>query len=1476
MMMQTRAASAQGDGVSPFEPASLARRARAVAALAVLLMRYTRDESITLRIDGVVDVHLSRVADQPAAELCDEIHAQLSEHRVAARTYVDMAWRGADGETGTSLSLRVRLGSMKIERGESAVVGLFAVPDALSRVDRHFRKVIDQITYAPRTTVREARLLDGSERERLLTQLSRSEVIPELTTPGLLHELFESRAAETPHAVAVEWKGELRTYAELDARASALAAGLRSLGIGAGDFVAFQLPRSIDVYVAMLGILKAGAAYVPIDPEAPRDRVAYVLDDCAARALLCVKSLAAAEGEWPCPSFSVDEDWSVGHPVQSRAPRRATPSDPCYLIYTSGSSGAPKGVIVEHRSVVHLVRVEQHLFRIRSSDRIFQGFSVAFDAAVEEVWLAFVAGATLVAGSKDVLLADLPAFLTQARVTVFSTVPTLLSLLDGDLPGVRLLILGGEACPSALADRWATSEREVWNTYGPTETTVIATCSRLRAHTAVTIGRPIPNYALYILDAMGELAPEGVAGEICIGGLGVARGYLGREALSATRFVTNRFSARGVPPDRLYHTGDLGQFVQSGEVQFVGRIDDQVKLRGYRIELGEVEAALLAHSEVAGAVAVVRDGPMGMKQLVAYVVARGALDVEALKTALSAKLPPYMVPAHIELLSTLPTLASGKVDKRALPAPSRSSVAPGRENLAHGSPLEAKIARVWAEVLGVDQVRNDEDFFHLGGHSLLVAQVVSRLRREPELAHLSVLDVYECRTVGRLASKLSSSDQPVIDAPAPSASAGTWSYPLCSAAQLLGIYGLFSVHAMQWLTPYLTYAWLRNSGVAVTPCLVGAMVILFAVYPMILIVAVLAKWAIIGQYRAGRYPLFGFYYFRFWLVERLLAMAPTSLLVGTPLLCLYYRLLGARIGRDVHLASDSLLCFDLIEIGDDAAIGADADLTGFTVVDGELVIGPIRVGARCCVGTRSVLAPGASLEDDASLGELSLVPSEVTVPPGEHWAGSPATPAGTASVEPIVPPTRRRRAVVTLAYAVAIALLPAFVVIATLPGLLVLYAAEHRWGTWYLLAAPPVAVLFIALVCLEVALVKWLLVGRLRAGRYWLWGMFAFKRWLFERAMAESFDIIGGLYATLFLNPWLRLLGVRIGKNAEVSTVSIGAADLLDVGEGAFLADCVSIGAPTIERGWIELEEVRVGARAFVGNSAVVRGGSSLGANSLVGCLSLAPSGAEASSDGSAWVGSPALVLPQRQTSTIFPSGTTYHPSRRLIAQRYVMDFVRVILPTTCVVVLTCLLVKAALFLSNHLSLAQFLATFPLLLVACGLAAAGVVVACKWIVIGRYRSGERPLWSSFVWKNELVTALHENLAAPLLTDFLEGSPYLAWFFRALGAKVGRRVYMGTTELTEYDLVSIGDGACLNAECTLQTHLFEDRIMKMSTVCIGAHCTVGSDAVVLYDTHMESGAVLGPLSLLMKGETLPANTRWHGSPARPAAARTKGP
>ena len=1458
--------------------------ATATSAFAALVLRYTREEAVTIVISSGGDgssreVRLTAASlDETLAGVRERVRAQLGG-ALRATSRARLRW----SEAGAELSITVRLADMAIEREASHERGIFATNEPLVAVARHFRAVHRALTEDRSLTLRDVSLLDAAERSRVLDDLSASEIAPELETPGLLHHIFEQRARETPDHDAVLEGCTSVTYAVLDSRAERLANGLQARGIGPGSLVALLLPRSIELYVALLGVLKAGAAYVPLDTEYPRDRIESILADCGVGVLLTTSSLEGPRPPPGCLTVALDEDWEKLLPSSMASPRRMpSPTDLAYVIYTSGSTGKPKGVAVEHRSVVHLVRVEQRLFGVLPSDRVFQGFSIAFDAAVEEVWLAFAAGATLVCGTKEVILTDLPGYLTDMGVTVLSTVPTLLASIEAELPTIRLVIVGGEACPQALAERWATPACAMFNTYGPTEATVIATYARLSPGRPVTIGRPLPNYRCYITDRTGTAAPAGVAGEICIAGVGLARGYLGRADLTAERFVPCPFAGEAEAPPLLYRTGDLGRFDESGNIEFLGRIDEQIKLRGFRIELGEIETALLSCSGVTGAAATVREDAAGQTSIVAYIVAsaREPVSDQSLELQLGAVLPPYMIPAQFERLDALPTLTSGKVDKRALPAPSQRT--PNASAAGPRGPLEETIGRCWSELFAVPMPPRDTDFFRgLGGHSLLAAQMVSRLRREPSLAGLSIRDVYEHPTIASLAARHAC----VVAAPpnAPASESAELAGPsaaavrACGVIQLFGLYGLFGVYSIQWLAPYLSYAAARASDASVTAALACAAAALFAAEPALLFAAVMAKWLVIGRYVPGRYPLWGSYYIRFWLVDRLVAMAPTAFLVGTPWLGAYYRLLGARVGSNVHLASDNLRCFDLVLIGDDATIGIDAAIAGYAIEDGTLVIGRVKVGARCVVGARSVLSIDTTLEEDATLDELSMLTPGTAIPAGEHWAGSPAHRAPGADrlhhvdrSVPIARPGRWRRIALSATYLVAALLMPAFVVTAFLPGLVMLSAFEGRMGAASLIASPLVAASFIVLLCLEIALLKWVVLGRVRSGRHDLWSGFVLRKWIFDRAMAVSLDVLGGLYATLFLNPWLRLLGMRVGRNAEVSTASSFVPDLAHVGDDAFVADCVSLGTPRIGRGQMDLEVTRVGVRAFIGNSAVVAAGVAVGNDCLVGCLSSAPRDAKESTQiGASWFGSPPIAIPQRQVSTAFPAAATFRPTRKLVAQRLAIEALRVTLPTTCFVALTCLLLDGATALHARLPLAVFLGTFPLLYAAFGVVAALIVIAMKWTVIGRYRAGERPLWSTFVWRTELVTAMHENLADPFFNELLRGTPFAAWFFRALGAKIGRGVYMGTTRLTEYDLITVGDGACLNDECTLQTHLFEDRVMKVSSVTIGDRCSVGAESVILYDTQMEPRSRLAPLSLMMKGETLPSCSRWEGSPARPA-------
>lgn len=1304
----------------------------------------------------------------------------------------------------------------------------------------------------------------------------------DLPRAALLHELFEATADAHPDNVALVCGNERLTYRELESRANRLAHHLRSLGVTKGSRVALLLPRGPEALVALLAALKAGAAYVPLDPDYPAERVGYILSDCGARAVITTQALIGKCGPHRSRAVLLDAVAAGTDRRLSRAETGLAPDDLCYVIYTSGSTGRPKGVQIEHRSACHLVRAEGDLFGVRPDDRVYQGFSLAFDASVEEVWLAFFAGAALVVGTAEWVRSgpELGARLTWAGVTVFSTAPTLLSMLDDDLPTVRLLILGGEACPQELAARWYRPGRRVVNTYGPTEATVIATFADCDPARPVTIGKPVPGYHVCVLDEQMRPVPPGVTGEIHIGGPGLARGYVGRDDLTREKFV----GGDGAAP-RLYKTGDLGRINADGDIEFMGRADTQVKLRGFRVELTEIESALLECDGVRAAAVTVREDIPGVRQLVGYVVGRDGARVEEqrLRGLLRSRLPSYMVPAVIDTLTALPALPSGKVDRGALP-PRGREVKARPDHVAPRTALEEKVAAAWEKLFAPARVSVRDDFFNdLGGHSLLAAGMVSELRKDPQFAALSVRDVYDHPTVEALAAHVEAGAAAAVEAPGrrPFRRASSWAYSLCGGVQLLGMYVILGVYAFQWLAPYFTYTWLLDLLVSedeppraaeIVEALLGAFATMLLLYPLLLLLSVAVKWTVLGRFRPGEYPLWGSYYLRWWCVRALISAIPTGYLAGTPLLNLYYRLLGAKIGSRVYLGTDECFTFDLLSVGDDSSVGNDAYLLGYVVEDGLLKVGPVTIGRRCYVGNRSVIREHGSLGDGAALEDLSMLPAAGHVPAGRRWAGSPARPVPPDYDAPApaegVPVSRLRRAGFTALHALGVLLFPSLVLSAIFPGMMLMnylnYLDDYYW---YLLAAPVVGLSFVVLLALEIVALKWLLLGRVRAGTYPLYGWFAWRKWLVDKLLELSLDVLGPLYATIYLVPWYRLLGAKIGRRAEVSTASFISPDLLDIGEEGFIADAVSLGAARVERGALRVGPCRVGKRSFIGNSALLPPDSTVGDNGLVGCLStLPPARAEAAKEDADWLGSPAFPLPRRQKSAAFADGTTFNPSPRLWVIRGAIEFFRVTLPSSIFIVLSSLMLSVVVQLQDGVSLPLLVLLFPMLYVVAGVGATLFAAAMKWLLMGRYRPCERPLWSVFVWKTELVTSLRENLADLYLLDVLKGTPFLGLFFRLLGTKVGRRVYLETTDLTEFDLVRLGDDAALNRDCTIQTHLFEDRVMKMSTIDVGARCSVGAVSLVLYDTAMEDGAALGSLSLLMKGEVLPAGTAWEGIPA----------
>jgi non-ribosomal peptide synthetase-like protein len=1332
----------------------------------------------------------------------------------------------------------------------------------------------------------------------------------------LLHEVFEQQAAATPDATAVIHGSRQISYTELRQLSDGIARCLTAHQVGRGSYVAVLLPRGPEVYSSVLGVLKAAAAYVPIDPDYPAERIRYILEDSGSGALLTCTELVAKAAGFNQPTILLDAPMVCAKSTGAAEPLQnlAYPEDLCYVVYTSGTTGRPKGVQIEHRSACHFVHTERRIFQVRPSDRVFQGFSIGFDASLEEIWLAFAAGATLVVGTAEAIRSGpgLSHFLTKAGVTILSCVPTLLALMEDDVPSLRLLILGGEVCPPELVKRWSRPGRRIVNTYGPTETTVVATYADCSPDKPVTIGRPLPGYEAFVVNEQLKLAQSGEAGELLLGGIGLARGYLGKLELTNEKFIHQ--SLENGPPKRLYRTGDLVRWSADQELEFLGRIDTQVKIRGFRVELSEIESVLMQCPEVKAAASALQGAETHGPRLVAYVVPRAGCSIEpaSLRSRLRTQLPVYMVPAVIDILPALPTLPSGKVDRKSLPLSSSMIFDPDCETIPPRTPIEEHLAKVWQELFSLPKVGVADDFFlDLGGHSLLAAKMVSQMRRLPEFATLSMADVYQHPTAAGLAQEIENRNR-LLEKPAlpteesksenrrqqnieassnlspdgqlrqcekPTATLHGipfWRHFWCGTAQLFSLVFVLSFFALQWLAPYLTFTMLVEEEFDFATSLLLALGSLALVYPVMLLSCILLKWLVIGRYKPGNYPLWGWFYFRFWFVTAVESTVPVSYLSGTPFLSIYLRLMGAKVGRKAFVQSDNFAIYDLLSIGEGSSINADAKLLGYSVSGGLLRIGPISIGKRCFVGARTIIAESASMADGSSLEDMSLLVSGMAIGPGETWIGSPAQPRkGTeqfgSEKSPVdlsgqSPPGQFALGVL---HFIGLLTFPALVVAALFPGIMVMNRLNYLDPYyWYLFLSPLVGLSFVSFLCLEIAALKWLLLGRIQAGNYQIASWYYVRKWFVDKTMELSLDVIGPLYASVFLSPWYKMLGARLGHGAEISTASFISPDLLSIGPQSFIADNASLGAPRVRDGVMMIDKNVIGRRAFIGNSALLPPGAVIGDEVLIACLSTTPQRAsDALRQDSAWIGSPAMSVRQRLKSPTFSQETTFDPPIRLRVLRAAIEFVRVIAPSTGFIILTSLLFSALLLLHDYFTLTQTLLFFPALYLACGIAAASVTIVVKWLLVGRYRAGEKPLWSTFVWRNELINALHEHLAGPFLVGTLTGTPFLSWYLRLLGARIGRRVYLETTDFSEFDLARIGDEANLNAECTVQTHLFEDRVMKMSYVEIGPRCSVGANSLVLYDSRMEPGSKLGPLSLLMKGEVLLTGTAWAGSPAR---------
>ena len=642
----------------------------------------------------------------------------------------------------------------------------------ITRMLGHFRTLLEAVIATPERCVSDLPLLTEGERQQLL--LNWNDTTVDCPKDLCIHQLFEAQVERTPDAIAVVLEDRQLTYDELNRQANQLANHLRLLGVGPEVPVAICLKHSVEMVVGLLGILKAGGVYVPLDPAYPKERLAFMLEDAKVPVILTQGALLAGLPEHHANVVCLDSDWEAITQKSAENPICFTmPENLAYVIYTSGSTGQPKGVLVSHASTAeHCLNVQRY-YELDSSDRVLQFASMSFDLSLEQIFPTLIVGATLVLMSTDVWhTTDLHKRSSEFRLTVLN-IPTgywqeltrewadLSELVPNIQP--RVFVVGGDTMLPEFLDLWhrtPMSSIRLINAYGPTETTITATAfdiaPRLREPSAlqrIPIGRPLANRATYILNKYGDPVPVGVPGELYIGGHCLARGYLKRPDLTAQNFVPDPFSSE--PGTRLYKTGDLARYLSDGNIEFLGRIDDQVKVRGFRIELGEIEAALRQHPAVRETVVLARENAPGEKHLVAYVVAQGESPPTAseLRVFLKEKLPDYMMPAVFVPLAALPLMPNGKVNRSALPEPGRTRSEPGRAFVAPRNPLELQITSLWEEVLGIRPIGVTDNFFELGGHSLaavrLFALIERRLGKKVPLA-----TVFQGATVEHLAKIL--------------------------------------------------------------------------------------------------------------------------------------------------------------------------------------------------------------------------------------------------------------------------------------------------------------------------------------------------------------------------------------------------------------------------------------------------------------------------------------------------------------------------------------------------------------------------------------------------------------------------------------------------------------------------------------------------------------------------------------------------
>ena len=1286
--------------------------------------------------------------------------------------------------------------------------------------------------------------------------------------------LFSHSVSVFPEKLALVFNNDKISYKSLDLWSTAIAARLQQNGIKNGDYIGIMFPRGLELHAAILGVLKAGATYVPLDYELPEDRVLAVLSEIRAAAYLSLTVLPSSIIKIEIPSRDTPKAdfYSL-----------AKPDDDAYVIYTSGSTGKPKGIPITHRQICHLIRAEQTLLKINSTDIVYQGFSVSFDMWCEETWISFFVGATLIVADSVTARAidELTGFLELHSITVLHAVPSLLAAMELGVPKLRLINAGGEACTSPIVEKWKRPGLQFFNSYGPTETTVTATLAELEIGDKITIGKPLSNYNIAVVNEQLEILPLGQSGELIITGPGVSKGYINRVELTAEKFIINPIDQSVLPGSHVYKTGDAAVMNKDGTIDFHGRLDDQIKLRGYRIELGEIENSLSTLSGIITAAVAVKKDNFDNGQLIAYVevIDRDSFDENCLKNSLAKLLPAYMVPFAIVPIDALPRQISGKIDRKKLPEPEVFLTKTLIEFIHPGpqATLREKVLYCLQKTFPGREVKLTDDFFtDLGGHSLLAAIFISFLRKEKGLLKVSLKDVYQNRPLAAAVELWSAQEKesspdytPVFK------KIKNWKYFTCWIGQTIALLFIFALVAVQIFIPYLGYYYVKEAYDNILYAIATSLISFCLLPPIFSTIIIITKWLVIGKIKEGDYPLWGGYYFRWWFVKSVQELLPAQFLNGTPIYATFLSLLGVKVAADAQLSSFKIGAEDLVSIGKDVTISSEVILNNAWVENGLLKLRKIVIEDHAYLGSGSVVAGGALIKAWGELQDLSFLPGDKVIEEREIWVGSPAQLSTIKTDSQLHVPlvtSVAKKGVYRLIFILTLLIFPFSVLLPLLPVIISLNVLDDNadpYNFTYLWIVPFLSILYIGLFAFQTIVLTRLLQSGIKPGKHSIYSLFYLRKWLADQLIALCLIILHPIFATVFISGFFRALGAKVGKNTEISTASSVTHSLLMIGSGSFIADAVTLGEIDIRGQQLILENTVIGNNSFVGNSALIPQGYILPDNMLIGVLSTPPKVAILkNSPVKDWFGSPAIGIPNRQSSGVFDTALTFNPTKKIKVSRGLIEFLRIIFPES--VILCCSVFFIAyghdLLVDEPIWKIIILTPFYYLGIL-SLPAFLITVILKWLLVGVYSPSQYPMWTRKVWFSEAVTSTYEALAVPFLLYYLRGTPWLPLLLRLFGLKSGRRVWMNTTDITEFDLVSIGDDTAMNDDSGPQTHLFEDRVMKLGVIKIGERNSIGARSIILYNTEIGNDINISPLSLVMKGEKLPDKTTWSGSPVR---------